>query len=75
MDESGKLIAIIGDEVIIICLNNQHILLKWYANDNNILNWSQDTVTGFILAGIGHRTVDGENFLVVKPGTLYLIIY
>ena len=43
MDESGKLIAVIGDE---------------------------DTVTGFILAGVGHRTVEGCNFLVVKPGAL-----
>jgi len=29
----------------------------------------QDTVTGFLLAGIGHRTVEGSNFLVVKPDT------
>ena len=29
---------------------------------------SQDTVTGFVLAGVGHRTSDGENFLVVKSG-------
>ena len=28
----------------------------------------QDTVTGFILAGIGHRNVEGQNFLIVKPG-------
>ena len=27
-----------------------------------------DTVPGFILAGVGHRTVEGSNFLVVKPG-------
>lgn len=42
MDESGKLIAVIGDE---------------------------DTVTGFILAGIGHRNADGQNFMIVKPDT------
>mmetsp|Transcript_15801 Transcript_15801/g.15169 ORF Transcript_15801/g.15169 Transcript_15801/m.15169 type:complete len:117 (-) Transcript_15801:330-680(-) len=42
MDESGKLIGIIGDE---------------------------DTVTGFILAGIGHRNVEGQNFMIVKPDT------
>jgi V-type H+-transporting ATPase subunit F len=42
VDESGKLIAVIGDE---------------------------DTVVGFLLAGIGHRTSDGENFLVVKNDT------
>ncbi|GLD98659.1 hypothetical protein PINS_up007376 [Pythium insidiosum] len=29
----------------------------------------EDTVTGFILAGVGHRTADGTNFLVVKPST------
>jgi len=42
MDETGKLIAVIGDE---------------------------DTVTGFVLAGVGHRTVEGSNFLVVKSDT------
>eukprot|EP01035_Chromulina_nebulosa_P036547 gene36547-49244_t len=42
MDESGKLIAVIGDE---------------------------DTVTGFLLAGVGHRNAEGQNFLVVKPDT------
>lgn len=40
-DDSGKLVAVIGDE---------------------------DTVTGFLLSGVGHRTVEGANFLVVKPG-------
>jgi V-type H+-transporting ATPase subunit F len=42
MDESGKLVAVIGDE---------------------------DTVTGFVLAGVGHRNAEGENFLVVKADT------
>lgn len=28
----------------------------------------EDTVTGFLLAGVGHRSTDGANFLVVKPG-------
>ncbi len=42
MDDTGKLIAIIGDE---------------------------DTVTGFVLAGVGQKSVDGSNFLVVKTGT------
>ena len=41
-DDSGKLIAVIGDE---------------------------DTVTGFVLAGVGHRNVEGSNFLVVKEDT------
>jgi vacuolar-type H+-ATPase subunit F/Vma7 len=32
--------------------------------------WSslQDTVTGFILAGVGHRNAQGQNFVVIKPG-------
>lgn len=29
----------------------------------------QDTVTGFLLAGVGHRTADSCNFLTVKQDT------
>lgn len=29
----------------------------------------QDTVTGFLLAGVGHRTAKGSNFLIVKQDT------
>eukprot|EP01040_Poterioochromonas_malhamensis_P005246 gene5246-5626_t len=29
----------------------------------------EDTVIGFLLAGIGHRNAEGQNFLVVKPDT------
>jgi V-type H+-transporting ATPase subunit F len=29
----------------------------------------QDTVTGFLLAGVGHRTADRANFLIVKSDT------
>lgn len=29
----------------------------------------QDTVTGFLLAGVGHRTAQGSNFLIVKADT------
>jgi len=29
----------------------------------------QDTVTGFLLAGVGHRTAEGSNFLIVKRDT------
>ena len=45
LDDSGKLIAVIGDE---------------------------DTVTGFVLAGVGHRNVEGSNFLVVKEGSFHI---
>lgn len=31
----------------------------------------QDTVTGFLLAGVGHRTVNTTNFLVVKQGETF----
>ena len=29
----------------------------------------EDTVTGFVLSGVGHRTAESSNFLVVKEGT------
>mmetsp|Transcript_26761 Transcript_26761/g.30590 ORF Transcript_26761/g.30590 Transcript_26761/m.30590 type:complete len:117 (-) Transcript_26761:61-411(-) len=29
----------------------------------------EDTVTGFLLAGVGQRTADKSNFLIVKPET------
>ena len=29
----------------------------------------QDTVSGFLLAGVGHRTADSTNFLIVKQDT------
>lgn len=29
----------------------------------------EDTVTGFLLAGVGHRTADSTNFLIVKQDT------
>lgn len=32
-------------------------------------SFAQDTVTGFLLAGVGHRTAQGSNFLVVKQDT------
>mmetsp|Transcript_25487 Transcript_25487/g.33299 ORF Transcript_25487/g.33299 Transcript_25487/m.33299 type:complete len:117 (+) Transcript_25487:81-431(+) len=47
MEESGKLISIIGDE---------------------------DTVTGFLLAGAGHRHMGSTNFLVVKQDTSVSLI-
>lgn len=29
----------------------------------------EDTVTGFLLAGVGHRNAEGANFLIVKQDT------
>ncbi|GKY91427.1 hypothetical protein MPSEU_000115000 [Mayamaea pseudoterrestris] len=29
----------------------------------------EDTVTGFLLAGVGHRTAEASNFLIVKQDT------
>ena len=37
-------------------------------------NYLQDTVTGFLLAGVGHRTANSSNFLVVKPDTALPVI-
>mmetsp|Transcript_37936 Transcript_37936/g.74996 ORF Transcript_37936/g.74996 Transcript_37936/m.74996 type:complete len:119 (+) Transcript_37936:23-379(+) len=34
----------------------------------------EDTVTGFLLAGIGHRTTESTNFLVVKADTALPVI-
>ena len=34
----------------------------------------EDTVTGFLLAGVGHRTASSTNFLVVKSDTPVSVI-
>jgi V-type H+-transporting ATPase subunit F len=34
----------------------------------------QDTVTGFLLAGVGHRTASGSNFLIVNQDTKLQLI-
>lgn len=39
------------------------------AMSSNTCRFSQDTVTGFLLAGVGHRTASGSNFLIVKQDT------
>lgn len=44
--------------------SNTHSHLPPLSLKNN-----QDTVTGFLLAGVGHRTADGSNFLIVKQDT------
>lgn len=72
MDESGKLIAVIGDEVssyyVYYSLINVLILLMSYIIIIHLNYIGQDTVTGFVLAGIGHRNVEGQNFLIIKKG-------
>ena len=40
-----------------------------YALIQVISFYQKDTVTGFLLAGIGHRTADSTNFLTVKSDT------
>ena len=56
----GALIAIIGDEV-------QHwstcFILKWRLT----CELEQDTVTGFLLTGMGQRSSGKTNFLIVHP--------
>ncbi len=34
----------------------------------------QDTVIGFLLAGVGHRNTEGQNFLVVKQDTETVVV-
>lgn len=34
----------------------------------------EDTVTGFLLAGVGHRTANTSNFLIVKSDTKQNVI-
>ncbi|GMI62008.1 hypothetical protein ScalyP_jg1820 [Parmales sp. scaly parma] len=34
----------------------------------------EDTVTGFLLAGVGHRTAENSNFLIVKSDTTISLI-
>lgn len=54
-----------------------HLSFKINLSDCFSSSWSyfiyfnihQDTVTGFLLAGIGHRTAQGSNFLIVKQDT------
>jgi V-type H+-transporting ATPase subunit F len=36
---------------------------------HELFSHTQDTVTGFLLAGVGHRNARDSNFLVVKPET------
>ena len=69
MDESGKLIAVIGDEVRWgeYCVLGKSCF-GWPTLPPFLPLSTQDTVTGFLLAGIGHRTVENSNFFVVKPG-------
>jgi V-type H+-transporting ATPase subunit F len=49
----------------------QHVLnLQLFILSHSIhTKFHQDTVTGFLLAGVGHRTADSCNFLTVKQDT------
>ena len=75
MDANGKLIAVIGDEVFLPgFMLAIHRFMRWTdppplsIYSFPLLLYRQDTVTGFLLAGVGHRTAEKTNFLVVKPG-------
>ena len=88
MDESGKLIAVIGDEVswcpkyidvdaitrawILTTLISYFLIYTELTSAYFFLDYLaiQDTVTGFVLAGTGHRDAKGSNFLVVKEGKI-----
>jgi V-type H+-transporting ATPase subunit F len=38
------------------------------------ISYSKDTVTGFLLAGVGHRTATSSNFLIVNQDTQQKVI-
>mmetsp|Transcript_15702 Transcript_15702/g.20900 ORF Transcript_15702/g.20900 Transcript_15702/m.20900 type:complete len:131 (-) Transcript_15702:300-692(-) len=54
----------LGVDIARIILSHSHLFLSTL----NLLN-QQDTVTGFLLAGVGHRTAKDTNFLIVKQDT------
>lgn len=52
-----------------MALDVQYLVhLVWSSGKLVAVIGDEDTVTGFLLAGTGHRTNEGANFLVVKPG-------
>jgi len=59
-DESGRLVAIIGDEDTVTGFILAGISITIIIITTIITN---------IIIGIGHRNVEGQNFLVVKPDT------
>ena len=68
-DDRGSLLAVIGDEVGALCTclaaGRHSVYLPW----NTYL--SQDTVTGFLLAGVGNVDLRRKsNFLVVTESKL-----
>ena len=67
--ETGKLVAVIGDEVRAQKFEDEIPLNSIIHMLIHLVLFLQDTVTGFLLAGIGHRTADSTNFLIVKPDT------
>jgi V-type H+-transporting ATPase subunit F len=47
-----------------------NILAPFHSKSSPFVNFIlQDTVSGFLLAGVGHRTADSTNFLIVKTDT------
>lgn len=51
-----------------MCLLN---FVPQHAKNGPILvHWLQDTVTGFLLAGVGQKDAKGQNFLVVDASEL-----
>lgn len=79
--DQTRLVAVIGDEVrasapclphMALCAPGFGITLTHVPPPAHTC-YSQDTVTGFLLAGVGQRTVKGNNYVVVdssasRPG-------
>merc|ERR1712014_45836 len=51
-----------------ICKNNNRINNMEQGKLVAVIG-DEDTITGFLLAGVGHRTSDSTNFLIVKNDT------
>ena len=69
-DEDTKLIAVIGDEVSSHLASSSVFVCPIAHSKPGSDVLCQDTVTGFLLAGVGQRDKDGANFLVVDASTL-----
>jgi hypothetical protein len=62
MADQGKLVGLICDEVCTRANRERWLTLL-----------SQDTTTGFLLAGVGQRTAEGCNYKIVKDGKVFHI--
>ena len=70
LDESGKLVTPLGDESgrLVAIIGDEDTVTGFILAGISITIIITITITNIII-GIGHRNVEGQNFLVVKPDT------